>query len=503
MAGKYDKLLGEYREDDSSSGVTLPVTDTTTQTSEGYALYFDGVNDYGKITRNATLDALTTFSVRFWTKLDPVQQDYTMYVTKYGTDDNHAKFQITRQSSTPTFEIRIGNGTTTAFLGGATSVNDNIWHHCVMTVNDTTKAVKMYIDGVLDINRTYTGSISTEAAGDIEFMSRNGGTINAKGYIGKPSIVNFEMTQANVTANYNAGLGVFGSVSDTGLVVGYNLTEGTGTNADDYSTNDWDMTISGAVWKAGHVGQTVAIDHTITLLSTEDGTAVNEQGVAVFGDVDATTKIQGKNIELEVDGQTTLGFDSGNVGVGTATPFSKLSVDGGGSNGLSVVNNGTPRWFTKSNGGFQPATNSQILAWYNSGNTKIMQINGNDELHIVSGALYVDTGNVRGLGLRITSNPGIFTDGYAEDVPFNDWIKISRDTRKAFMPKTDGTTAINFTKADGTTSVLTLDTTNKRTVASGDVEVTDLAKGVVLKSPDGTRWRISVSNAGVLTTVAI
>lgn len=35
---------------------------------------------------------------------------------------------------------------------------------------------------------------------------------------------------------------------------------------------------------------------------------------------------------------------------------------------------------------------------------------------------------------------------------------------------------------------------------SGDVEITDLTKGVILKSPDGTRWRVTIGNDGALTT---
>jgi hypothetical protein len=34
---------------------------------------------------------------------------------------------------------------------------------------------------------------------------------------------------------------------------------------------------------------------------------------------------------------------------------------------------------------------------------------------------------------------------------------------------------------------------------TGNVEITDNTKGVILKSPDNTRWLISVSNLGVLS----
>lgn len=45
--------------------------------------------------------------------------------------------------------------------------------------------------------------------------------------------------------------------------------------------------------------------------------------------------------------------------------------------------------------------------------------------------------------------------------------------------------------------------TNYFKVTSSDIEITDLTKGVILKSPDGTRWRITVSDAGVLTTTSL
>jgi len=34
-------------------------------------------------------------------------------------------------------------------------------------------------------------------------------------------------------------------------------------------------------------------------------------------------------------------------------------------------------------------------------------------------------------------------------------------------------------------------------------EVTDSAKGLILKSPDGTRWRIQVNNSGTVTTTSL
>ena len=37
----------------------------------------------------------------------------------------------------------------------------------------------------------------------------------------------------------------------------------------------------------------------------------------------------------------------------------------------------------------------------------------------------------------------------------------------------------------------------KLTVDEGDIEVDDSGKGLILKSPNGTRWRQTISNTGV------
>jgi hypothetical protein len=53
------------------------------------------------------------------------------------------------------------------------------------------------------------------------------------------------------------------------------------------------------------------------------------------------------------------------------------------------------------------------------------------------------------------------------------------------------------------TPILTFKFGTKVSEFSGDVEVTDLTKGVVMKSPNGNRWRLTVSNAGVVSATAL
>ena len=35
-------------------------------------------------------------------------------------------------------------------------------------------------------------------------------------------------------------------------------------------------------------------------------------------------------------------------------------------------------------------------------------------------------------------------------------------------------------------------------VGGKDIEITDAARGLILKSPDGSRWRLTINNAGAV-----
>jgi hypothetical protein len=39
--------------------------------------------------------------------------------------------------------------------------------------------------------------------------------------------------------------------------------------------------------------------------------------------------------------------------------------------------------------------------------------------------------------------------------------------------------------------------------AVGDIEASAISKGVILKSPDGTRYRVTVANGGTLSVAAV
>jgi hypothetical protein len=67
----------------------------------------------------------------------------------------------------------------------------------------------------------------------------------------------------------------------------------------------------------------------------------------------------------------------------------------------------------------------------------------------------------------------------------------------------DSIERLRILASDGNVGLGTQAPASRLTVSGGDAEVTDSASGIILKSPDGTRWRVTISNLGILTTASI
>ena len=66
-----------------------------------------------------------------------------------------------------------------------------------------------------------------------------------------------------------------------------------------------------------------------------------------------------------------------------------------------------------------------------------------------------------------------------------------------------GNATITKTRLYGSVGIGTDTPASSLDVASGDVEVSQIASGIILKSPDGTRYRVTVANGGTLTVTAV
>ena len=45
--------------------------------------------------------------------------------------------------------------------------------------------------------------------------------------------------------------------------------------------------------------------------------------------------------------------------------------------------------------------------------------------------------------------------------------------------------------------------TDRGNTTTNDIEITNNQRGIIIKSPDGTRWRISIDNGGHLTVESL
>jgi hypothetical protein len=66
-----------------------------------------------------------------------------------------------------------------------------------------------------------------------------------------------------------------------------------------------------------------------------------------------------------------------------------------------------------------------------------------------------------------------------------------------------GSTVTTKTRLHGNVAIGTDTPASSLDVANGDVEVSQIASGIILKSPDGTRYRVTVANGGTLTVAAV
>ncbi|HEC76437.1 MAG TPA: LamG domain-containing protein, partial [Thermoplasmatales archaeon] len=117
---------------------------------------------------------------------------------------------------------------------------DGEWHHVAVTLNDVTKSVQIYVDGILRNTGSYVGNFVTGGG----FLRIAGPAVGATYYTGaldEVRIYNVILSASDVLDNY------LGDIVTSGLVSWWNFNEGSGTTAYD-SVDANDGTIYGATY---------------------------------------------------------------------------------------------------------------------------------------------------------------------------------------------------------------------------------------------------------------
>ena len=356
------------------------------------------------------------------------------------------------------------------------------------------------------------------------------------------------VTDSNAKANtfyyYNgtAWVEFGGEITSTGILNAGSITGGFGNI--DIGSSSFSTTglIAGATVTLGVTGATNGIINSPESVYINIDSDASQTGSEFIIGTDRTTNSGGTSL-LSVK-------DNGNVGIGTTSPgtFTDWSVGKildmgsptiihnaialGVTNTINAQVAGSLMFYNNSNSSSTyNATTSKNIAYISSWVKTPDNNTGNDS----GGELAFYTKPEAGISaeaMRIDSNANVGINATIPETKFhvkggdaNGWVSFidntSNNSRLNLGSRTSNSGAIQSSRIDtgaqtdlllqpisGNVGIGIAIPTEKLDVlgnikASGDVEVSDLSKGIILKSPDGTRYRIKVANGGTLTVTAL
>ena len=176
------------------------------------------------------------------------------------------------------------------------------------------------------------------------------------------------------------------------------------------------------------------------------------------------------NLAVGINALLSNSIGSGNLALGTSSSLSNTT----GNNNISV---GTNALYSNTTGNYNLAIGYNAARYLADGSTA----NATGANSVFLGA------ETKALGAAQANQIVI---GYGATGIGSDSVVLGNDS-------------ITKTALKGNVGIGTTSPTSKLQVSAGDVEVDTIAKGVILKSPDGTRYRVTVANGGTLSVAAV
>ncbi len=177
---------------------------------------------------------------------------------------------------------------------------------------------------------------------------------------------------------------------------------------------------------------------------------------------------------------TGIDFNDGNVGIGTSSPDSKLSIEGDDPLG-------DDRIYVELNNK-STSNRSVVILNLRSGNG-----NGSTSLQHLSNSYDFDGDTYTDFGVLSSTGRGVIMRA---DDP---------DGVLKFLTRGNETIPVERMRLtrDGNLGVGTESPVSRIQVTDGDVFIENINKGVIMKSPNGNCWRMTINNDGSVNTTAI
>lgn len=183
-----------------------------------------------------------------WTKINPTQGgDYQSYVPIFNKLDATTGYRFYFKEDETKVHFDIGDAAYNVEIKSSQSgLNDGLWHHYAITLDESNKILSLYIDGEEDNSTILASDVNITANTNTLRLAYNHS-------IYKPSlngsIVELSVWDKFLTKNEIQHLMASApDTSDTNLIGYWPLNEGSGTTVKDYSANSNDGTITVANW---------------------------------------------------------------------------------------------------------------------------------------------------------------------------------------------------------------------------------------------------------------